>query len=156
MGLSTVDIGMGYYGPASVIVHRLVERAERLTIEEAADLYRARSARTLIAGAEAERRALGRAVRAARTSGREEAYHVAREVAVAAFSRARQGTSGPWLIVSGAVANAAGALVVEDMLEQKPFDLLFGPWEQAMGRLTPVGPGSVGMLEDPMDRRRRR
>ena len=45
--------------------------------------------------------------------------------------------------MSGAVANAAGALVVEDTLEPKPFDLLFGPWQQAMGRLVPTGPGSA-------------
>ena len=148
-------MGMGNYGPAAVLVHRLVDRAETLTMEEAADLFRARAARTLIAGSEAERRALGRAERAARITGREEAYHEAREAAAAAFRRARHGTTGPWLTVSGAVANAAGALVVEDSLETKPFDLLFGPWQQALGRLTPVGPGSALMLEPVGDRRRR-
>ncbi len=147
---------MSDYGPASAIVYRLVDRAERLTLEESADLFRARSARTLIAGSEAERRALGRAERAARITGREVAYHEAREAAAAAFRRARQGQVGPWLTVSGAVANAAGALVVEDMLDQKPFDLLFGPWEQALGRLVPVGPGSAPMLDQPYETRRRR
>jgi hypothetical protein len=146
---------MGDFGPASALVHRLVDRAERLTIEESADLFRARSARTLIAGSEAERSALGRAERAARVTGRTQEYHEAREAAAAAFRRARAGAVGPWLTVSGAVANAAGALVVEDTLESKPFDLLFGPWQQALGRLTPVGPGAT-FAEPVADRHRRR
>lgn len=148
-------MSMGDYGPASALVHRLVDRAETLTLEESADLFRARAARTLISGSEAERRALGRAERAARITGREDAYHEAREAAAAAFRRARQGSHGPWLTVSGAVANAAGALVVEDTLEAKPFDLLFGPWQQALGRLTPLGPGYT-FAEPERDRRRRR
>jgi hypothetical protein len=136
-------MSMGDFGPASALVHRLVDRAETLTLEESADLFRARSARTLISGSDAERRALGRAERAARITGRSSEYHEAREAAAAAFRRARAGSIGPWLTVSGAVANAAGALVVEDTLESKPFDLLFGPWQQAMGRLVPTGPGSA-------------
>ena len=136
-------MSMGDFGPASALVHRLVDRAETLTLEESADLFRARSARTLISGADAERRALGRAERAARITGRLAGYHEARDAAAAAFGRARAGSVGPWLTVSGAVANAAGALVVEDTLEAKPFDLLFGPWQQALGRLIPTGPGSA-------------
>ncbi|HEX5040140.1 MAG TPA: hypothetical protein VFW95_08405 [Candidatus Limnocylindria bacterium] len=147
-------MGMGDYGPASALVYRLVDRAETLTLEESADLFRARSARTLISGADAERRALGRAERAARITGRTEAYHEAREAAAAAFRRARTGSIGPWLTVSGAVSNAAGALVVEDTLESKPFDLLFGPWQQALGRLVPTGPGSA-FVEPAKDPRRR-
>jgi hypothetical protein len=144
---------MGDFGPASALVFLLVDRAERLTLEESADLFRARSARTLIAGSEAERRALGRAERAARITGRTKEYHEAREAAAAAFRRARQGSTGPWLTVSGAVANAAGALVVEDTLDAKPFDLLFGPWQQALGRIIPVGPGSA--FAEPAHERRR-
>jgi hypothetical protein len=148
-------MGMLDFGPASALVHRLVDRAETLTLEESADLFRARSARTLISGADAERRALGRAERAARITGRSEEYHEARDAAAAAFRRARTGNIGPWLTVSGAVANAAGALVVEDTLESKPFDLLFGPWQQAMGRLVPTGPGSM-FAEPALDPHRRR
>ncbi|HEY8731859.1 MAG TPA: hypothetical protein VIN69_07770 [Candidatus Limnocylindria bacterium] len=39
------------------------------------------------------------------------------------------------------MSNAAGALVVEDTLDDKPFQLLVGSWRQAIGMLTPVGPG---------------
>ena len=53
------------------------------------------------------------------------------------------GTVGPWLSVSVAVADAAGALVVEDLLSARTFDMLFGPWQQAIGRLQPVGPGAL-------------
>jgi hypothetical protein len=136
-------------------VTRLVDRAEHITLEEAADLFRARSARTLIVGHEAERRALGRAERAARVTGREHEFHEAREAAAAAFRRARHGTTGPWLTVSGAVTNAAGALVVEDVLDAKPFELLFGPWQQALGRLAPEGPAAY-YGERPSERRRLR
>ena len=57
--------------------------------------------------------------------------------------RARHGRPGPWLSIGVAVANAAGALVVEDLLESETFDILFGPWQQAIGRLIPVGPGAT-------------
>ncbi|MDQ2669321.1 MAG: hypothetical protein M3Y31_01690 [Gemmatimonadota bacterium] len=132
---------MADYGPASSLVHQLIGRAAELTMDEAADLFRARSTRTLIYGSEAERVALARALRIARVTHREREYRNAREAAATALRHARHGNAGPWLTVSGAVANAAGALVVEDTLESKPFDTLFGPWQQAMGRLVPVGPG---------------
>jgi len=126
-----------------------------MSIAEASDLFEARSARVLISGADAERRALGNAERAARRSGREEEYRSAREAASAAFRRAREGSIGPWLTVTGAVSNAAGALVVEDLLDPKVFRMLFGPWQQAIGTLTPVGPGAFAAPEhrgDPVAR----
>ena len=132
---------MGDFGRATVLVDRLIDRAATLSMEESSDLFEARSARTLISGIDAERRALVLAQRVARRSGRDEQYHRAREEAAAAFRQARQGTVGPWLTVTGAVANAAGALVVQDLLDAKAFTMLFGPWQQAIGMLTPVGPG---------------
>ncbi len=48
---------------------------------------------------------------------------------------------GPWLVVGSAIANAAGALVLEEMLDQKDLASLLGPWRQAIGTMVPVGPG---------------
>jgi hypothetical protein len=147
---------MGDFGRATSAVDRLIDRASTVTMEEAIDLFEARSTRTLISGADAERRALALAQRTARRAGREDEYRRAREDAAAAFRRAREGTVGPWLTVTGAVANAAGALVVRDMLETKDFTMLFGPWQQAIGSMTPVGPGhGVGSLGSGADTVRR-
>jgi len=112
-----------------------------LTIEEAADVYQAHAARILIQGVSAERLALARARRAAAKTGRQEAYEAARHAAASAWRHGLPQTQGPWLIVGAAIANAAGALVVEDVIDDKAFHLLVGPWQQAMGSLVPVGPG---------------
>jgi len=45
-------------------------------------------------------------------------------------------------MVGAAISNAAGALVLEDVLDRDAFRLLLGPWQQAIGSLIPVGPGS--------------
>lgn len=112
-----------------------------LSPEETSDLFQARSARTLISGSETERLALREAGRVARRTGREDAYRDAREAAAAAFRASMRGSVGPWLTVTGAISNAAGALVVQDVLDPKSFSMLFGPWQQAIGNLMPVGPG---------------
>jgi hypothetical protein len=137
---------MGEYGPATTLVDRLVARAGMLTIEEAADVYQAHAARILLRGVGAERLALASARRAAARSGRQEAYEAARRAAATAWRHGLPETQGPWLIVGAAIANAAGALVVEDVIDDKVFHLLVGPWQQAMGSLIPVGPG-VGREE---------
>ncbi len=56
--------------------------------------------------------------------------------------QARHGEVGPWLSVAFAVSNAAGALVVADLLDRSDYYLLYGPWHQSIGDvLAPVGPG---------------
>lgn len=135
---------MGEYGPASVLVHRLIERAERLTATEAADLFRAHANRVMDRGSDQQRTARGEAVRAAAVASRLTEFWAARRAAARAWNQARHGTVGPWLSVSAAVADAAGALVVEDVLGNRAFEMLFGPWGQAIGRLTPMGPGTFG------------
>lgn len=132
---------MGQFGPGSVLVERVIDRAGELTIDEAADLYRAYGARILINGEAAERRALAEAGRAAIIAGLEREYHQARHSAARAWRQAVPPDQGPWLMVGRTVANAAGAFVVVDALDAKHFDLLIGPWRQAFGLLTPVGPG---------------
>lgn len=134
---------MGEYGPASVLVDRLIDRVGRLSPDEAADLFRARAYRAMDRGQDADRQAHAEAARAASVTGRRLEYWAARRAAAAAWQRARRGTVGPWLSVSVAVADAAGALVVEDLLSGRTFDMLFGPWQQAIGRLQPVGPGAL-------------
>lgn len=132
---------MGEYGPGSLLVQRVVERAGELTIDEAADLYRAYGARILINGEAAERRALAEARRAAVIAGLEREYRQARHTAARAWRQAVPPDQGPWLLVGRTIANAAGAFVVHDVLDHEHFDLLIGPWRQAFGLLTPVGPG---------------
>jgi hypothetical protein len=132
---------MGEYGPASVLVERLIEYAEHLSEEEAADLFRARAVRSLTHGPVEERRAHAVAARAAAVAGRGKEYRAAAQAAAAAWGRARHASASVRLTVGVAVANAASALVVEDLLPADAFELLFGPWQQAIGRLIPVGPG---------------
>jgi hypothetical protein len=132
---------MGEYGPATTLVNRLIERAGEITLDEAVDLYRAHTARLLIQGSEAERVALARAHRAAARARIEHEYEQARHAAATAWWHALPERQGPWLVVGQAIANAAGALVVSGILDDQPYQLLLGPWRQAMGTLTPVGPG---------------
>lgn len=131
---------MGEFGLATPAVDRLLERAGAMTFEEAADLYRAQAARLLIQGSEAERRALAQARRAAKKAGLTTEFEHARHAAAAAWRHALPEQQGPWLLVGQAIADAAGALVVGDLLEDRAFKVLVGPWRQAFG-LTPVGPG---------------
>ncbi len=132
---------MGKYGPASTLVDRLVARAGALTLDEAADIYQAHAARVLIQGTGAERVGLVKARRAATRAGLLGEYERARHAAASAWRHGLPETQGPWLMVGSAIANAAGALVIEDSLDDKLFQLLTGPWHQAIGQLTPMGPG---------------
>lgn len=136
-----VSTGVGQFGPVSSKIDRLIQRAGNLTIDEAADIYQAHAARILIQGSEAERFALVRARRTAIRFGLLASYEQARRTAATAWRHALPETQGPWLMVGSAIANAAGALVVEDVLDDKEYQLLAGPWHQAIGTLTPVGPG---------------
>jgi hypothetical protein len=131
---------MGEFGSATPVIDRLVERAGAMSLEEAADLYRAQAARLLIQGSEAERRALAEARRAAKKAGLEDEFEHARQAAAAAWRHALPDQQGPWLLVGQAIADAAGALVVGDLLDDRAFKVLVGPWRQAFG-LTPMGPG---------------
>ena len=135
-------MGMGEYGPATALVEHLIERAGLMTLDDAADLYRARVGYLLIWGQEADRRATARAARAAAAAGLEEAFERARRDAVTAWRSALPVTQGPWLVVGQAIGHAAQALVVSTLIDDKTFQQLIGPWRQAMGTsLEPVGPG---------------
>lgn len=146
---------MGEYGPSGSGIYGLIERAGMLTIDEAADLYRAHANRILVQGSEAERLALARARRVASKAGRRPAFEEARHAAARAWRHALPETQGPWLTVGAAIANAAGALIVEDILDDKPFQLLVGPWRQAIGMLTPMGPGAGTAPRSPALARKR-
>jgi hypothetical protein len=132
---------MREYGSPLSAIDRLIQRAGMLTIDEAADLYRAHANRILIQGSEAERLANARARRTAGKADRLPQFEQARHAAARAWRHALPETQGPWLTVGAAIANAAGALVVEDLLDDKSFQFLIGPWQQSIGTLTPVGPG---------------
>ena len=137
-----VEHGVGEYGVASTMVDRVIARAATIDIDEAADLYRAHGARLLLSGSGAERAALHEAARVARRVGRTAAYERARRAAARAWRSKLPREQGPWLFVGATIANAAGALVLEDVLEARTFRFLFGPWQQAIGRLVPLGPGA--------------
>lgn len=122
-------------------VDRIISHAGSLTIDEAADLYRAYAARLLIDGDTAERRALAEARRAAKRAGVLDQYDAARRAAVRTWRSALPAEQGPWLFVGRAISNAAGAVFIQASLDQDTYQTLAGPWRQAIGTLTPVGPG---------------
>lgn len=136
---------MSDFGPNHAAVGALIARAGMLLHDEAMALFEARVAwfETRSEGY-AERDAVRAASRVASRSGRLPAYEEARREAAAAFRRARHGEVGPWLSVATTISNAAGALVVADLLDRRDYQLLYGPWNQAIGDAkVPVGPGRV-------------
>jgi hypothetical protein len=137
---------MGWYGAFSDAVEDLVRRAGELTIDEAADVYRARATHVLIHGHAADQRARIVAERTAAETGRTAEYERARHAAVTAWRHALPEVQGPWLVVGSAIANAAGALVLADVLSREDFTTLTGPWRQAIGNLVPVGPGQPAQV----------
>jgi hypothetical protein len=136
---------MGGSGP----VDQLVQHAGEMTLDEAADLYRAYAAHILIQGSDAERRALAHARASAARTQRTDEYEHARHLAAAAWRAALPSAAGPWLIVGRAIANAAGALVLQGTLDDRSYQVLYGPWRQAIGTLVAVGPGIGGARAGP-------
>ena len=132
---------MGDYGPNGRLVRQLIAEVGELSLEDAADLYRAHGARLIRQGSDPQRRAVREAARIASRIGRTPEYEAARRDAAMAFRHALPVTQGPWILVSQAVTNAAGALVLADVLDKEPLLVLIGPWRQVFGSLTPVGPG---------------
>ena len=132
---------MGQYGTLTSAVEFVIRRAGELTMDEAVDLYRARATRLLLDGHAADSDALRKAERTAVRTRRLPEYEAARHAAVAAWRRALPEVQGPWLVVGSAIANAAGALVLADVLDPKDFTALIAPWRQAIGIMVPVGPG---------------
>ena len=132
---------MAQYGALGAAVEYLIRRAGELTFDEAADIYRARATRLLLEGHAADQRAVIKAERVARQTRRLPEYERARHAAASAWRGALPEVQGPWLVVGSAIANAAGALVLADVLDPKDFTALIGPWRQAMGTMVPVGPG---------------
>ena len=132
---------MEQYGALRTAVEDLIRHAGELTIDEAADLYRARVMHVLIHGHAADHRARINADRTAARTGRLVEYERARRAAASAWRGALPEVQGPWLVVGSAIANAAGALVLADELSRDDFTSLTGPWRQAIGSMVPVGPG---------------
>ena len=137
-------------GPNHAAVAALIARAAMLQHDECNLLFEARAAwYESRADGYGERDALRSATRAATAAGRTAAYESARREAASAFRRARRGEVGPWLSVASTVSNAAGAVAVADLLERRDYQLLYGPWRQALGQadLVPVGPGTAQAAE---------
>ncbi len=137
---------MSDFGSNGVAVSSLIERAARLRPDEAVSVFGARIAWfELRTDAAAEHDALRSAEKVAKRAGRLVAYGAARSAAADAFRHARRGEIGPWLSVAHAISNAAGALVIADLLDHRDYQLLYGPWQQAIGeeQLVPVGPGPM-------------
>jgi hypothetical protein len=135
---------MGDYGPNSRHVEALIRRAGSIGLDDAVDLYQAHGARLVANGDDTQRRAIQHARHVATRTGRVDAYERARRDAASAFRGAQPMTQGPWLLVSQAITNAAGALVLADVLDREDLLTLLAPWRQAVGdALVPVGPGSA-------------
>jgi hypothetical protein len=131
---------MGEYGPATSLVCDLIERAGGMTLDDAADLYRARASHLLLKGVAADRRAATEAERAAAAAGLAGEYGRARHDPVTAWRRALPETTGamagPWPGYS-----QFGRRTGVNGVDEKTFQDLFAPWRQAMGTLVRVGPG---------------
>ena len=132
---------MGMYWAARSPVERLIERAGSLTLDEAVDIYRAHAARWLIQGSGAERQALIQARRAATRS------RLAVNTSVLGMQpRQHGGTASPtprapgwrWELRSPMQPARWSSRTYSTT---SPYDLLIGPWQQAIGTMTPVGPG---------------
>jgi hypothetical protein len=135
---------MTRYGPNDQAVQQLIARARHVSAEDGHAILDARMDFVGVRAADdAERAALRRVQTAARRSRRLEAYNEARHAVATALREARHGEVGPWLSVSATIANAAGAVVVQDLLDLEDFELLYRPWRLATQRsgLVPTGPG---------------
>ena len=113
------------------MVELLMESAAALSVGDANRLHIAYVARVLVSRSDAERMALQKARGVAARSGRIDAYQRARTAAAQAVASHRLDRR---LFVSAAVANAAGALVLEGELDAASYRFLVGPWEQAVGK----------------------
>jgi len=132
------------FGPNDADVRRLVDRARLLSPADARAILTARMACvTASTTGDGERTAQRQAVRVARRSRRFDAYLAARRAAADAFRTARRGEVGPWLGVAGAVANAAGAVALGDLLDTGDYEALYRPWRTGVAgaQLVAVGPG---------------
>ena len=128
------------FGPQGVHVAALIERARRLTPDEASALGAARDA------------ALGAACGAARDAALDAAWDAARDAAWsaardAALGGARGGAwGGAWDAVWEATCAAwdaawsAVALVVRDLITTEDYDTLTRPWREVIGPIHPDDP----------------
>jgi acyl-coenzyme A thioesterase PaaI-like protein len=136
-------------GPHASLVARLYEQAEELDELTIARLFHAWSARSAsTADPFMDHRCIRRAREEARRADRLELFETARSEAALRFRDAHRGDPvGTGLLgLSMAVADAAAALVVADLLDAKTFDWLYAPWRIAVEEaesLRPVGPGRV-------------
>lgn len=136
-------------GPHARLVDRLCAQAEELDDRTVARLFHAWSGMNASStDPYMERRALRVARGEARRAGRLDAFEEARSEAASRFRQAHRGEAGAGgrLGLSMAIANAAGALVVADLLDPKTFEWLYAPWRIAVEEaemLTPMGPGEV-------------
>lgn len=115
-------------GPNGQQVAALIERAGRLTFEEAKALAVARDAAWDVARVAAWDAARDAAWDAARDAARVAAWNAAR---VAAWAVARDDAA--WDAAWDAAVDAAGALVVKDLITPEQFAILYGPWQKVIG-----------------------
>ena len=118
-------------GPNGEAVAALIKRCRTMTYDEAEQLFAARSA------------ARSAAWSAAGSAARYAAWYAAGSAAGsaawdAAWSAARYAAwdaagSAAWSAAGEAARDAAGALMVKDLITPEQFDLLYGPWASVMG-----------------------
>lgn len=121
-------------GPNGVQVLALLERAARISPDEAGRLEEAAGWRwwsmsplpgTTVAAARANALVRGR------RDGRAEAI-VALEAAVQALVNRRHATLGRGSRLPACIANAGLAILVRDLVEPEVFEKLVGPWQEVM------------------------
>lgn len=108
-------------GPQGEQVAALIDRAGRLTVDEAEKLDASRDGGVSVA-----------ARVAARDASQDAAWVAAWAAALVAARRATI-----WDVTRFAVGNAAFALVMRDLISKEDYDLLTGPWAQVIGPAHP-------------------
>ena len=116
------------FGPQGAHVAALLERARHLTPDEASELDNARAAEPVDALDAASDAELG-AARGARGAAWDAARGAARDAA--------WGVWGAWGAARAAALDAAGALVVRDLIPAEDYDTLTRTWREVIGPIHP-------------------
>ena len=124
------------FGPQGAHVAALLERARHLTPDEASELDNARDAVPVDALDAASDAELG-AARGARGAAWDAARGAAWDAARGAARDAAWGAWGAWGAARAAALDAAGALVVRDLIPAEDYDTLTRTWRTVIGPIHP-------------------
>lgn len=125
---------MTSFGPQGAYVAELIDRAKTLTSADKERFYATLNAPLIVALASTRDSMRDAAWYAARDAKRDTVFHTARITAWEAVTR------DEWNSVRGAAWDAAGALVVRDLITTDQYDTLTRPWRTIIGPIHPDDP----------------